>query len=52
MGGKDRVREAIRFFASELQKVDKDSELLLTNAEDQNLNNIGISCKPFRRDFR
>jgi hypothetical protein len=43
MGGQDRVREAIRFFASELQKVDKDSEVLLTNAEGQKLNNIGIN---------
>jgi hypothetical protein len=43
MGGKDRVREAIRFFATELQKVDKDSEVLLTNAEGQKLNNIGIN---------
>ena len=43
MGGKDRVREAIRFFAAELQKVDKDSEVLLTNAEGQKLNNIGIN---------
>ena len=43
MGGKDRVREGIRFFASDLQKVDKDSEILMTNAEGQKLNQIGIN---------
>ena len=43
MGGKDRVREGIRFFASDLQKVDKDSEKLMTNAEGQKLNQIGIN---------
>jgi hypothetical protein len=42
MGGKDRVREGIRFFASDLQKVDKDSEKLMTNAQGQKLNQIGV----------
>ena len=43
MGGQDRVREGIRFFASDLQKVDKDSEKLMTNAEGQKLNRVGIN---------
>jgi hypothetical protein len=42
MGGKDSVREGIRFFASDLQKVDKDSEKLMTNAQGQKLNQIGV----------
>ena len=42
MGGKDRVREGIRFFASDLQKVDKDSEKLMTNPQGQKLNQIGV----------